>query len=72
MAIVGDAEQVRARIRAYAEQGVDVCVINPIADPNGIEKAITSIAGCLDGVQATKAACCAQRARRVRARSGLT
>jgi probable F420-dependent oxidoreductase len=51
MAIVGNAEQVRARVRAYAERGIDVCVINPIADPNGIKKAITSIAGCLDGVQ---------------------
>jgi alkanesulfonate monooxygenase SsuD/methylene tetrahydromethanopterin reductase-like flavin-dependent oxidoreductase (luciferase family) len=51
MAIVGNAEQVRARVRAYAEQGIDVCVINPIADANGIKKVITSIAGCLDGVQ---------------------
>ena len=41
MAIVGNAEQVRARVRAYAEQGIDVCVINPIADPNGVKKAIT-------------------------------
>ena len=33
MAVIGNAETVRARVRAYAEQGVDVCVINPIGDP---------------------------------------
>jgi len=50
MAVVGDAETVRRRVRAYAEQGVDVCVINPIADPNGVKKLLDTLAGCLDGL----------------------
>jgi len=50
MAVVGDADAVRARVRAYAEQGVDVCVINPIADPRGVVKAFDAIAGSLDGL----------------------
>jgi probable F420-dependent oxidoreductase len=50
MAIVGDAATVRARVRAYAEQGIDVCVLNPIADPKGVKQVIASVAGCLDGL----------------------
>lgn len=50
MAIVGNAETVRARVRAYAEQGVDVCVINPIADPAGTKKVLQSVGGSLDGL----------------------
>jgi alkanesulfonate monooxygenase SsuD/methylene tetrahydromethanopterin reductase-like flavin-dependent oxidoreductase (luciferase family) len=50
MAVIGNAETVRARVRAYAEQGVDVCVINPIADAKGTRKVIQAIAGCLDGL----------------------
>jgi len=50
MAVIGNAEAVRARIRAYAEQGVDVCVINPIADPSGARRIIDALAGALDGL----------------------
>jgi probable F420-dependent oxidoreductase len=50
MAIVGNAAQVRARVRAYAEAGIDVCVLNPIADVNGVKQIISSVAGCLDGL----------------------
>jgi probable F420-dependent oxidoreductase len=50
MAVVGNAETVRARVRAYAEQGVDVCVINPIADAAGQRRVIETLAGCLDGL----------------------
>ncbi len=50
MAIVGDKEAVRARIRAYAEAGIDVCIVNPIADPSAVPKVLEDIAGCLDGL----------------------
>jgi len=50
MAVVGNADTVRARVRAYAEQGVDVCVINPIADPRGAVKLIEALQGSLDGI----------------------
>jgi probable F420-dependent oxidoreductase len=50
MAVVGNAETVRARIRAYAEQGVDVCVVNPIADPASARGVIEALAGSLDGL----------------------
>jgi hypothetical protein len=50
MAVVGNADTVRARVRAYAEQGIDVCVINPIADPAGAKKMLGVIAGSLDGL----------------------
>jgi probable F420-dependent oxidoreductase len=50
MAIVGNAEQVRKRVRAYAEQGVDVCVLNPIADLKGVKQVVQNVAGCLDGL----------------------
>jgi len=50
MAVIGNAEAVRARIRAYAEQGVDVCVINPIADPSGARRIIDALTGALDGL----------------------
>jgi hypothetical protein len=50
MAVIGNAETVRARVRAYAEQGIDVSVINPIADPAGAKRVIQTIAGSLDGL----------------------
>ncbi|MGB8330108.1 MAG: LLM class F420-dependent oxidoreductase [Polyangiales bacterium] len=50
MAIVGNRETVRARIRAYAEAGVDVCVVNPIADLSAVPKVLEEISGCLDGL----------------------
>ena len=50
MAVVGNAETVRKRVRAYAEQGIDVCVINPIADPKGVKLVIDALSGCLDGL----------------------
>ncbi len=50
MAVVGNRETVRARIRAYAEAGVDVCVVNPIADPSAVPQLLEDISGCLDGL----------------------
>jgi probable F420-dependent oxidoreductase len=50
MAVIGNEQKVRARVRAYAEQGVDVCVINPIADPAGVQKILKALSGCLDGL----------------------
>lgn len=50
MAVIGDTATVRARVRTYAEQGVDVCVINPIADPASARGLIETIGGCLDGL----------------------
>lgn len=50
MALIGNAETLRARVRAYAEQGIDVCVVNPIADPAGVQKMIEALSGCLDGL----------------------
>jgi probable F420-dependent oxidoreductase len=51
MAVIGDATRVRARVRAYAEQGIDVCVINPIGDRQQAGKVIDALAGCLDGLE---------------------
>lgn len=48
MAVVGDRDAVRARVRGYAEAGVDVCVINPIADPSNAAKVLQGLEGCLD------------------------
>ena len=50
MAVIGNAAAVRARVRAYAEQGVDVCVINPIAAPSDATGVIETVAGALDGL----------------------
>jgi probable F420-dependent oxidoreductase len=50
MAVVGNKETVRARVRAYAEAGIDVCVINPIADPSAVPQVLEQISGCLDGL----------------------
>jgi hypothetical protein len=50
MAVIGGPEKIRARVRAYAEQGIDVAVINPIADPAGAHKIIEALSGCLDGL----------------------
>ena len=38
--IAGDEAHVRARIRAYAEQGVDVCVLNPLAPGAEAQRAV--------------------------------
>ena len=50
MAVVGDKETVRARIRAYAQAGIDVCVINPIADVSAVPQVLEDISGCLDSL----------------------
>jgi probable F420-dependent oxidoreductase len=50
MAVVGDREAIRERIRAYAEGGVDVCIVNPIADFEAVPKVLEDISGCLDGL----------------------
>ncbi|MGB5703231.1 MAG: LLM class F420-dependent oxidoreductase [Polyangiales bacterium] len=50
MAVVGDKETVRARIRAYAQAGIDVCVINPIGDVSAVPQVLADISGCLDGL----------------------
>jgi alkanesulfonate monooxygenase SsuD/methylene tetrahydromethanopterin reductase-like flavin-dependent oxidoreductase (luciferase family) len=50
MAIVGNADVVRRRVRAYAENGIDVCVINPIADPAGVKAMLKAVHTCLDGL----------------------
>jgi probable F420-dependent oxidoreductase len=50
MAIVGNRETVRERIRAYAEAGIDVCVVNPIADFSAVPQVLEDISGCLDGL----------------------
>jgi probable F420-dependent oxidoreductase len=50
MAIVGTRETVRARIRAYAEAGIDVCIVNPIADLSAVPQVLDAISGCLDGL----------------------
>ncbi|MDD9939162.1 MAG: LLM class F420-dependent oxidoreductase [Myxococcales bacterium] len=51
MAVVGNVNAVRDRIRAYAEAGIDVCVINPISDPGSVPQIMEQISGCLDGVK---------------------
>lgn len=50
MAVIGNAETIRARVRAYAQQGIDVSVINPIADPAGAKRILQTLAGSLDGL----------------------
>jgi probable F420-dependent oxidoreductase len=50
MAVVGDKDTVRARIRAYAEAGVDVCIVNPIADLSAVPRVLADVSGCLDGL----------------------
>lgn len=50
IAVVGDAEQVCARVRAYAEAGVDVCVVNPIGDPTAAKATITAVQDALSGL----------------------
>jgi probable F420-dependent oxidoreductase len=51
MAVIGDQETVRARVRAYAEAGIDVCVVNPIADLSAVPEVLEGISGCLDGLE---------------------
>ena len=49
--VTGDEAHVRARIRAYAAAGVDVCVINPIAPTADAQMAIyTGLADVLGGL----------------------
>lgn len=49
--VTGDEAHVRARIRAYAEQGVDVCVLNPIApDAQSQRATYDALADVLKGV----------------------
>lgn len=50
MAIVGPQETVCARVRAYAEEGVDVCIINPIADISAVPEVLGAISGSLAGL----------------------
>ncbi len=50
MAVVGNRDTIRARIRNYAEAGVDVCVVNPISDPSIAQKIVKDLAGSLDGL----------------------
>lgn len=50
MAIVGNRDTIRTRIRAYAEAGIDVCVVNPIADASAVTKLLDDVSGCLDGL----------------------
>lgn len=50
IAVVGDKDKVKARIRAYAEQGVDVCVINPIGDPAAVKATIEAVSDALAGL----------------------
>lgn len=49
MAVVGDAATVRSRLRAYAQAGVDVVVLNPIwPEPARQRRTIDACRGCLD------------------------
>lgn len=54
MAIVGDADTIRRRVRAYAESGVDVCVINPIGDPAGVRRTLDVLQDSLSGLSLTE------------------
>jgi probable F420-dependent oxidoreductase len=49
IALVGDRGELRARIRAYAEAGVDVCALNPLwPDPGAQRRLLEACAGSLD------------------------
>jgi len=48
MVIAGDAETIVRRVRAYAEGGIDVCVINPIGDADTVRRVVDLVSGCLD------------------------
>jgi hypothetical protein len=50
MAVVGNRETVRARVRAYAEAGIEVCIVDPIADLSAVPQVLEDISGCLDGL----------------------
>jgi probable F420-dependent oxidoreductase len=50
IALVGNAETLRRRVRAYAEQGIDVMAINPIADPKAARKTLQELAPALQGL----------------------
>lgn len=50
--VTGDEAHVRARIRAYAEQGVDVCVLNPLAPTADLQRTtFESLADVLNGLE---------------------
>jgi alkanesulfonate monooxygenase SsuD/methylene tetrahydromethanopterin reductase-like flavin-dependent oxidoreductase (luciferase family) len=53
IALVGDAQTLRKRVRAYAEQGIDVLAINPIADPKSAHKVLKELAPALQGLSLT-------------------
>lgn len=54
MAVVGDTESVRARLRAYADAGVDVVVLNPIwPDPQRQRRTLDALWDCLDAIAST-------------------
>lgn len=49
IALVGDSEELRRRIRRYAEAGIDVCALNPLwPDPAAQRRLLDACAGCLD------------------------
>jgi probable F420-dependent oxidoreductase len=49
--IAGDEAHVRSRIRAYAEQGVDVCVLNPLAPGAELQRGVfAQLADVLQGI----------------------
>ena len=53
--VVGPEEHVKARIRAYAEGGVDVCVVNPVSpSPDLQRRVLESLANVTDGIQVTE------------------
>jgi len=37
-------------VRAYAEAGIDVCIVNPIADLSAVPQVLEDMSGCLDGL----------------------
>jgi probable F420-dependent oxidoreductase len=52
--VTGEEAHVRARIRAYAERGVDVCVLNPLAPSTDMQRAtFEQLANVLDGLSFT-------------------
>ncbi|MGC3958040.1 MAG: hypothetical protein QM813_08915 [Verrucomicrobiota bacterium] len=53
--VSGEEGHVRARLRAYAEQGVDVCVLNPLAPTPELQRATFSqLADVLAGLTFTR------------------
>jgi alkanesulfonate monooxygenase SsuD/methylene tetrahydromethanopterin reductase-like flavin-dependent oxidoreductase (luciferase family) len=53
--VTGEEAHVRARLRAYAEQGVDVCVLNPLAPSTDQQRATFELlANVLEGISFTE------------------